>query len=219
MRRKAMAFLLVLALAAAAYGAPVQTGFRLWGGLTLAKYEGLPFPQLGIPEIRYQNAWRTGVGFGAGVELGFSGIPLALILDLSYVEKGTNLGVYEIDNKIDTLPYRLGALSHSGLAKISRRGNWTPYLLAGYELAFITRHRGQPFGSGGPDLMSDTRKVDFGLVAGAGLEFRQKKASPFVEFRYYHGLTNLSLGTGSLEYFTSLKCRTMLLSAGLKFGK
>ncbi len=211
-------FFLVFLLAATLSAAPVETGFRLSGGLSLAKYQGIPVA-VGIPEIQYQNAWRTGVGVGAGLELKLSQIPLAFVFDVNYLEKGTNLDVYYLDEKTGSLPYRLGTLSHTGLTKVSRGGQWAPYLLAGYELAFILRHRGEPFGPGGPDLKNDTRKVDFGLVAGAGLEFRQGKASPFVEFRYYHGLTNLSLGTGALEFYPSIKTRTMLFSAGIRFRK
>ncbi|MDI6845252.1 MAG: porin family protein [Candidatus Saccharicenans sp.] len=218
MRKLTGAFFLVLLLAATVSAATLETGFRLSGGLSLAKYRGIPVA-VGIPEIRYQNAWRTGVCVGAGLELKPGQIPLTFVFDLNYLEKGTNLDVYYLDEKTGSLPYRLGTLSHSGLVKVSRGGQWTPYFLAGYELAFILRHRGEPFGPGGPDLKNDTRKVDFGLVAGAGLEFRQEKASPFVEFRYYHGLTNLSPGKGALEFYQSIKTRTMLFSAGIRFGK
>lgn len=84
-------------------------------------------------------------------------------------------------------------------------------------------HRGQPFGSSpgrtDSDLRPDTRKLDFGLVAGVGLGFKLEKVSPFIEVCYFHGLSNLSRGRGTLEYYETIRSRALILSAGLKFGQ
>ncbi len=203
----------------AAYPGDIKPGFRIWGGLTLARSEGLPTP-VGIPETNYKNAFRAGLGLGAGLELKVSGMPLTVILDLGYLGKGTSLDVYYLDTKVGSLPYRLGTLSQIGMIKAGLTDRkLAPYFLVGYELGFVLRHRGTPFGLDGPDLKPDTKKTDFCLLAGAGLELRLETASPFVEFRYGHGLVNLSRNTGSLEYYPDLKSRTLLFSAGMRFGK
>lgn len=222
MGRKIVFLILLVFLAMAAYPASLQADFRAWGGLTLSRYQGLPVP-FGIPETRYENAWRTGFGLGAGLELRVPRAPLSFILGLGYLQKGSELEIYYLDTKTGSYFYRLGSLSQTGLVKIGPNMKIAPYFLAGYELAFILNHRGQSFGSspGGPDsdLKPDTKKVDLGLVAGAGLEFRLEKLRPFVEFCYFHGLSNLSRATGTLEYYSSIKSRALLLSAGLKFGR
>lgn len=222
MGRKIVFLILVVFLATAAYPAGPQTDFRFSGGLAMGRYQGLPTVS-GIPELRYQNAWRAGFGLGAGLELKVPRAPLSFILGLGYLQKGSELEIYYLDTRTGSYLYRLGTLSQTGLIKIGPDMKIAPYLLAGYELAFILSHRGQPFSSspGGPDsdLKPDTRKLDAGLVAGAGLEFRLEKISPFVEFCYFHGLSNLSRGTGTLEYYTTIKSRALLLSAGLKFGR
>jgi len=218
MQKKISVLLLVLFVALSGYAAEVQPGLRLWGGGTLSRYEGAPIP-IGIPETNYKNSWRTGLNLGVGLELKVGGTPLALILALGYLQKGTNLDVYYLDTKTGSFPYRLGNLSQTGLARMSFSGKWTPYLLLGYDLDFVLKHRADPFALGGPDLKADTKKTDFCLVAGAGLELSRKKMSPFVEVRYHHGLVNLSRGTGSLEYYPNIKSRALVISAGLKFGK
>ena len=218
MQKKISVLLLVLFVAVSGYAAGVQPGLRLWAGATMSRYEGTPIP-VGIPEINYKNSWRAGFNLGAGLEFKVSRTPLAFILDLAYLEKGTNLDVYYLDTKTGSYPYRLGTLSQTGLARMSFSGKWTPYLLLGYDLDIVLKHRGEPFGLGGPDLKADTKKTDFCLVAGGGLELKGPKVSPFVEVRYHHGLVNLSRVTGSLEYYPSIKSRALVISAGFKFGK
>lgn len=229
MRQKIVLLILVLGLFTAAHPAGLQMGFMAWGGLVvpdgglaLSRYQGLPVP-VGIPETRYKNDWRTGIGLGAGLELKAPWAPLSFILGLGYLQKGSELEIYYLDTKVGSHFYRLGTLSQTGLVKIGSNLKIAPYLLLGYELALILSHRGQPFGSspGGPnsDLKPDTKNFDLSLVAGAGLEFRLDRVSPFVEFCYFHGLSNLSRGTGTLEYYSTIKSRVLLLSVGLKFGQ
>lgn len=170
-----MFLILVLGLVTAAYPGSLKTGFRAWGGLIMSRYQGTPLP-VGIPELHYQNAWRTGMGLGAGLELKMSGAPMSFILELSYLQKGTEMEIYYLDTRTSSYFYKLGSLSQTGLIRIGPEGKIAPYLLAGYELAFILNHRGQSFGSGlgGPDsdLRPDTKKMDFSLAARAVLEFR-----------------------------------------------
>ena len=218
MKKQLWVCFLVLFLVVSAQAAGTKTGLMAWAGGTISRYEGTPIP-VGIPETDYKNSWRTGFNLGLGLELKFARIPLAFRLGLEYLEKGTKLDIYYLDTKTGSYPYRLSTLSHTGLARMNFSGKWTPYLLFGYDLDFLLKHRGQAFGLGGPDLKPDTRKIDFCLVAGAGLEFKGQKMSPFVEVRYHHGLVNLSRGTGSLEYYPSIKSRALVLGAGLKFGK
>lgn len=225
--KKGLLFFLILSVVATALLAEAGPAIRLWGGLVapdgglaLSRYQGLPVP-VGIPEIRYKNTWRTGIGLGAGLELMVPRAPLSFILGLGYLQKGTELEIYNLDTKTGSYFYRLGTLSQTGLVKIGPNMKIAPYLLAGYELALILSHRGQPFGSSpiGPttDLDQDTRNVDLSLVAGVGLEFRLNAVRPIVEVCYFHGLKNLSQGTGTLEYYPTIKSRVLFLNLGLKF--
>lgn len=222
MRREIFLLVLVVGLVANAHPAGLQADFRAWGGLAWSRYQGLPVP-VGIPETNYKNAWRTGFGLGAGLELRLPQTPVSFILGLGYLQKGSELEVYYLDTRTGSYPYRLGTLSQTGLVKIGLDTKIVPYFLAGYELGFILSHRGQPFGSspGGSDsdLKPDTRKLDFGLVAGVGLEFKLEKINPFIEVCYFHGLSNLSRERGTLEYYETIKSRALILSAGLKFGR
>lgn len=222
MKKKIWLLLLVFCLTVSGYASVVEPGFRVWGGLTLSRYEGLP-EVLGIPEMRFQNDWRTGFGLGARLELNLTGSPLSLVLGVSYLGKGSTLEVYMMDTKTGEYPYKLETLSQTGLIKLGWGNKVKPYLLAGYELGLILSHSGQPFSStslpGEADLKPDTSKIDFGLVAGAGLEMKLGKSSPFIELCYFHGLKNLSQSTGTLEYYPSLKSQALLLSAGLRFGR
>lgn len=222
MSKKICFLLLTFFLTVSGYAAVVEPGFRVWGGLTLSRYEGLP-ESLGIPEMRLQNAWRASFGIGTGLELRLRGMPLSLVLGVNYLEKGSTLEIYMMDTKTGEYPYKLGTLSQTGLVKLGWGNRVKPYLLAGYELGLILKHRGQPFSStslpGETDLKPDTTKVDFGLVAGAGLEMKLGVSWPFVEVSYFHGLKNLSRATGTLEYYSSIKSRALLLSAGLRFGR
>ncbi|MBC7363023.1 MAG: outer membrane beta-barrel protein [Candidatus Aminicenantes bacterium] len=219
MKKKLWLMLLSLFLVVSGYAAGVKPGLRFWGGATMSRYVGTPILEVSIPETSYKNSWRTDINLGAGLEFKVSQTPLAFILDLGYLEKGTNLDIYYLDIKTGSLPYSLGTLSQMGLARVNFSGKWSPYLLAGYELAFVLKHRGELFGLSEPDLKSDSKKTDFCLVAGAGLEFKGQKMSPFLEVCYHHGLVNLSRMTGSLEYYPSIKSRALVFNAGFKFGK
>lgn len=222
MPKKIWFLLLVFFLTVSGYAAVVEPGFKVWGGLTLSRNEGLP-EVLGIPEMRFQNAWRTNFGIGAGLELNLTGSPLSLVLGVSYLGKGSTLEVYMVDTKTGEYPFKLGTLSQTGLLRLGWGNKVKPYLMAGYELGLILSHRGQPFSSsslpGEADLKPDTAKVDFGLAAGAGLEMKLGTSRPFIELCYFHGLKNLSRATGTLEYYPSIKSRALLLSAGLRFGR
>lgn len=213
---------MAICLMATAYPATIEPEFRVWAGLNLAKYYDPPEP-IGIPEVSYRTDWRMGIGLGVAVELCLPESPIGLLLGIGYIRKGSTLDSYYMETKTQSWPYKLGTLTHTGLIQVKSGQKISPYALAGYELSLILSHRGESFAPGATpgetDLKSDTKKLDFGLVAGAGVEFKRERMAPFIELRYHHGLVNLSKGTGLLEDYPTIKSRALVFCAGLRFRK
>jgi len=220
MSKKVLTLILVLTLANAAYPAKIKSHFKVWTGLNQGKYSAAPTP-IGIPEVSYKTGWRTGFGLGVGVELPMSESPFSLIFGLGYMEKGSTVDSYYLNNRVQSWPYKLGNLNQTGLIKVGFGKKVALYALAGYELGLVLKHRGKAFGPSAPsdetDLKPDTKNLEVSLVAGVGLEFKLEKINPFVELSYSHGLVNLSRATRLLEDYPLFKSRMLLLSAGLRF--
>jgi hypothetical protein len=70
-----------------------------------------------------------------------------------------------------------------------------PYGLAGLNLGILLSAKGKTEETGIPaveeDIADECNSIDFGLDFGAGVEFALPALTPFVEFVYYVGLTNV----------------------------
>ena len=97
----------------------------------------------------------------------------------------------------------------------------SPYVLAGYDLSYVSKHDmldyGVPNGPVRTYLRDDTKKLDMGVFAGGGLEIAFKNWIPFVEVRYNVGLLDVSRGTGALENYPVIKTRALMVLAGVRF--
>lgn len=158
----------------------------------------------------YATTWemtterRPGAVLGGGVEFG-SG-RAAVEVDLLYMQKKN----YYVSRGWE---FALSELSVPVLAKVKPLPRISPYLVAGWETAFILSQN--ETGAGPAERWTlDTRKMDYGLVFGAGMSFPAGAVSLEVEARLHHGLANTTRFSGD-EY--DFKTRVIALLAALKF--
>jgi opacity protein-like surface antigen len=195
---------------------------KIFGGVNLANYKEPP-PWAGprIPEI--SDAYRAndrGVLFGIGLEL-----PLmkAISLDIGaqYSRQGSVNERYYMNDLMNRTTYELGVLGLPVSLKFKPFRRTSPYFLAGGELAYVIRHMVTVFDalegfSVRDDIMEWTRRFDFSLVFGAGVEIVSSgKWTPFAEVRYHIGLSNLSKGLS--VYTEGLYTRALVIQAGVKY--
>jgi hypothetical protein len=126
------------------------------------------------------------------------------------------MGIYDYE-LLDRLNYSLDTLSNSTTFKYKPFSKSLPYVLGGYDLGWIFAHHVtyamDVLGSNTENLKGQTNDIDFGLIAGAGVEFSSQILTSFVEVRYHLGFLNLSKG---VENFAPLRTRALILLAGIK---
>lgn len=113
--------------------------------------------------------------------------------------------------------YEMGEISVPFAAKYEFLPRSTPFVLAGGEIAYILSHKQKPGPSGGNsvyDMRDNTRRIDFGLVAGAGFALETGTLTIELSGRYHHGLAKVS-GLTYREY--DLKTREWAVVFGLLF--
>jgi len=208
----AMTILLILGLVSFATAADLKPAFRLWGGFDRTWYSEEP-AYFTFPEYGYVFGKKTGISFGAGLELPVPASVLSLIAEINYLQKGQKEFLYYWDELIGEAVYELDILSQVGLIKVKPAKIIPLFALIGYEVSAVLRHH-----YGGQAITSDTRKIDFGLVAGAGIEARIKDLEIFFEGRYYGGIINLSKQTGFLSDYREFNTRVLVFCFGLKFS-
>ena len=208
--KRVLLVLLILGLVSAAWASPLKPAFRLWGAHGWNWYSGQPviwtFPE---EFVNYEN--KKAACLGAGVELSIPKSVFSLIAEIDYFQKGQKELWYYWDELLAEQVYQLNVLSQVGLIKIKPAKNIPVYVVAGYEVSAVLKHRYDD-----QNLNPDTKKVDFGLVVGGGLEARIKSIEVFLEGRYQSGLVNLSKQSGSLSEYHELKTRGLVLCLGLK---
>jgi len=217
----ALTAIALLFLSGAAYGAGADISFRLTGGATWARYFQLR-GEVGIPEYYFQHNARVGPAAGWGYEIAFPfSQSMTSLISAEYIQKGSLLDLYDYsDERLSSTSYKLEALSLTQLIKIKPFPGLFPYALAGFELSHILSHSNVISPSNlKTGLMDDTRKIDFGLVAGAGGELAAGRWASFIEARYHLGLVNLSKGIDleMTESYPTLKTRAIMLLVGLRY--
>jgi hypothetical protein len=225
MMKRSLVALLVLALFSGAAGqekkktSPELRGISLFAGGAWSRYSGMPAVAT-IPEIRPAMGSRSGAAAGFLWEYRLSD---HLLVDngLQYIRKGTAVNWYYFDEPRGSWIYNLELIAFPITLRFKPWARSSPYVLAGYELAFIAGHRlTDSTGSAGPvgtNLKGGTYDVDLSLIAGAGAEIVLKKLIPFVEIRYYHGLLDISKGVVPLEYYPTIRTRALVVLAGVRF--
>jgi len=179
--------------------------FRLLGGLNLAKIRyhwGDPAMAAEEAEMEPYHKYRMGVCAGFGLEtrgrVGF-------IVELLYHQKGDKV---DFDDGVDLIKSTIAIheMSLPILLKLNLSQNTGPYLLAGGEIGFvlnaIERHEiyldvgiYEPeviYSKGSENITENLKRINYGMVLGAGFKFKTKGLVFFTEVRYHYGLADLS---------------------------
>ncbi len=170
---------------------------KLLGGLAWGKYAA---------DWDMGNVLKPGHLFGLGFEWG-SG-RLAVEVDALYFLK---TGAYPSRG----WDYEMGEISVPFMAKYKFLARSTPFVLAGCEAAYVLSHKQRPGPSGGDtvyDMIDNTRRIDYGLVAGAGFDLEVGSLTLELSGRYHHGLAKVS-GLGYREY--DLQTREWVVVLGI----
>lgn len=174
------------------------------GGLTYSWPDEISI--WGIPEAHWEETFRIGAVAGCGV--GYSSKYLAFEINALFFQKGCRIRNFYGDTFVGYTYYRLNEISFPLLFKISLFSGTSPYLLGGYELAFVLSHK-----ENGKDLTNETKKTDNSLILGAGFRQKIEKIYFYIEGRYHWGLQHLSKD-GDYYYFPYRQMRSFVLLVG-----
>lgn len=220
-RTSALAAIAILVLSGAVFGEGSGISLRLSGGGSYARYHLPRFDWVGIPESSFSivNSDRIGLAGGAGCEIALPfSERLSSVTSVEYIRKGTQVDLLDWGEPTSSVrSYELETLSLLQLLKVKPLPGGFPYALAGFELARVLSHgftEGSSYAK--TPLTDDTRKIDFGLVAGAGGELNAGRWASFLEVRYHLGLVNLSKAAGALQDYPTLKTRAISLIVGFR---
>jgi len=229
-RTTALAAIAILVLSCAVFGDSPGISLRLSGGGAWGRYSHPPL--ISVPdrsdlriEISYGD--RIGLAGGAGCEIALPfSERLSSVTSVEYIRKGAQVVIYEPAVSIygdywarySLRSYELETLSLIQLLKVKPLLSNFSYALAGFELARVLSHESTATPGVGRSLLTEgTRKIDFGLVAGAGGELNAGRWASFLEVRYHLGLAELSKADGPLWNYPTLKTRTVSIIVGLRY--
>lgn len=154
----------------------LQADFKLMGGMNLSWFleEGVDWaPKLGL------------VG-GLGIEFDLTYRTL-LEIDVLYFQKG---GVLKFPDSKEK--YILNAGSVPILIRSKILHGTSPFLIGGVEISSVLSYKAKQNGGEAVDLESSILRLDYGIVAGAGIEFElQEELYLFFEMRGHYGFRNL----------------------------
>lgn len=189
-------FLLAVFAKTAEAQSPVDFGIK--GGINLANLSE------GDADV------RTGFTGGLVIELGLPLMPLGVETGLYYSQKGSS---NEANGGTETL--KLDYLEVPVLAKFSLGppGPISPSFVIGPYAGYLlnSEFEGEnEFGSGTINLDDDTETVDFGLIAGVGVDFNLGLTKVNVQTRYGYGLVDAFEDEDS-------KNRVLSITAGIMF--
>jgi hypothetical protein len=199
---------------------------KIYGGADWSRYNGPGLATMPPSDYSPGSTW-AGL-FGAGISLPLlSGI--SADVGLQYFGKGSK-DSYVNPALMETFyeTYRMDVLSLPVCIKFKPLGEKFTYILGGGEFSYVLKHsRILAAPSLGPtpteDILNQTKRFDFGLVLGCGVEVATaRRWGAFVEVRYYLGLVDLHLESGSILFAggysgEGFKTRALALQAGIKY--
>ena len=154
----------------------LSADFKILGGLNLSWFN----------DESLEWTPKTGLVGGIGIEFDLSYRTL-LEVDLLFFQKGGIEKNPETGNK--------HILNVGSVPVLIRSKFWqgtSPYLAAGMEISSIISYTSKPNDGDAQSYEESIHRLDYGLVAGAGIEFKlQEELFFFVEARYHCGLRNL----------------------------
>jgi hypothetical protein len=175
-------FILVLAGASFAYD------YKIMGGFTLSKYHSY---ELTPADISAKN--KSGLFFGVGFETG--SFRTCLEVDLLYFQKNCRC-----EFKGGSYSFWTDEISVPVMLKLRLTSGTTPFILVGGEGAYIISVQADP---GAKRVSYPTaNRLDYGLVAGGGLEIWSGDLGIILDGRYHYGLANIEK-KGSFSFKTS----------------
>jgi len=182
-----------------------DVSFRLLGGLNLAKIRyhwGDPTMAAEEAEMDPYHEYRMGMCAGFGLET--SG-RVGFMVELLYHQKGQKV---DFDDGVDSIQSTIAIheMSLPVLLKLNLSRNTGPYLMAGGEIGFVLtakeRHEiytdlGDDehevhYSKGSENITEKLKRLNYGMVLGAGFKFRTTGLLFFTEVRYHYGLADLS---------------------------
>ena len=198
--------------------------FKIFGGNNLSRYTVTPETYQGFDwfegsEYRNENRYKQGLLVGGGIEFSFSK-NIAIEVDILYFQKGSDRLL-----RRDGVPYiktdfKLREICLPILLKLRLCRASTPYLLGGFEFAYILSHDSaeveidleeqEPIER---NLKDSTESFDFVAVLGAGIEMNIRGVTFFVEGRYHLGILNIM---SKYYQFETLKTNSEVLLFGIK---
>ena len=185
----------------------LSAGIGFKGGLSLSRFaidpaDGFPF------SIKNVNGPVGGIFFGAGIG------PLAFQTEVLYARMG--LKGLATDAQME---YRLDYVQVPVMLKVRviPAGPVRPVVFAGGYGSYLLNAKGvmvTPTGSDSADLDDVFKKFDYGVLGGAGLEFKLPGILLTIEGRYNLGLANIGK---DLDEGVSIKNRSIMVLAGIGF--
>jgi opacity protein-like surface antigen len=170
MKRLTLFFFVVLA------GSALQADFKLIGGMNLSW-----FLEEGV-------AWTPKFGLVGGIGIEFDLTYRTLLeIDVLYFQKG---GLLDFPDSKEKYILNAGSVPILIRSKISH--GTSPFLIGGVEISSVLSYKAKQNGGEAVDLENTILRIDYGLVAGAGIEFKlQEELYLFFEMRGHYGLRNL----------------------------
>jgi len=198
---------------------PFVQGVSVFLGGAWSRYAELP-AVISVPELGRVMGTRFGAVAGVLWEFRF-GRRFLLDNGLQYARRGAAVDWNLMGEPLGTWDYRLDVIGNPITVRFKPWPRSSPYILGGYELSLIVAHRLVDRWPASErtetNIKGDTHDLDFGLIAGAGAEIPLGNWTMFSEVRYYHGLLDISNGTGALEPYPVIKSRSLMVLAGVRF--
>jgi len=173
------------------------------GGLDLSKYS-LVGANIPVP-LSYLNTPMGGVFFG--ISLG----PLTIQPEVLYVRIGARMvqGADWVEQRVDTIqiPLLLKLNVIPGpISPMVYGGPYGAYRLSAKQVSYIGGV------SSTTDIKDQTKKTDYGVVFGGGIDFKLVAIKLSAEVRYNLGLTDLAV-----DPTVTAKNRTLMILVGIGF--
>lgn len=181
--------------------------FKFIGGVNLARYS------LGPVETSSQWKFSPGVCVGAGVEVDLTwNQTLAVEIDGLMIPKKVKR-IRDPERPELDLSHGLSFIQIPVLVRFKFTSKSPFYVLGGGEFSLVLSHKVTGKNTN-INLKESTKKIDYGVALGGGVEIRINKYQKiFLEARYHLGFVNL---LKLPEPGESLKTSSLLLALGLK---
>jgi hypothetical protein len=178
---------------------------RLFAGFDLAKFRyHWGDPEAAADEALMEPYRKHHLGVCAGFGMETRG-RVGVMLEILYNQKGERLDFEDVDDIIKSTIV-IHEMSIPILLKLNLNKNRGPYILAGGEFAFVlsaieSHEVYYDMGINGHDVSYDKgsenitdrlKRLNCGIVVGAGLKFVRGHMGFFLEVRYHYGLTDLA---------------------------